>query len=104
MATTDVQDLAHAFRSVAKASMIAFDAPCRWSSDGRARPCNRELMLEAGIDLAALTSNDWIDAALCALTARIVAGGGACVAYGEPQTGWIVVPSQPNHNMPMALA
>ena len=177
LATSDVQDLAHWCRSVVQASVVAIDAPCRLSSDGRARPCERELMRKGiwcfsspseqkahaphptgyydwmlqgetlyralevshplvarlpvdgpgcfetfphaitwhlrggqaqasqkrkqrrellqreGIDLAPLTSIDWIDAALCSLTAQIVATGGACVAYGEPQTGWILVPS-----------
>jgi predicted RNase H-like nuclease len=41
---------------------------------------------------APLTSIDWIDAVLCALSAQIAAAGGGCVHYGEPQTGWIVVP------------
>lgn len=177
LTTGDVQELAHWCRSVVQASVIAIDAPCRWSSDGHARPCERELMQkgvwcfssptkqkahtrhrtgyydwmlqgetlyqaleashplvrllpiagpgcfetfphaitwhlrggnaqashkrsqrrellqQAGINLVALTSIDWIDAALCALTAQIAASGGACVHYGEPQTGWIVVPS-----------
>ncbi|MEA5416395.1 DUF429 domain-containing protein [Synechococcus sp. BA-132 BA5] len=57
------------------------------------RTQRRELVQQAGIDLAPLTSIDWIDAAPCALTAQIVATGGACVSYGEPQTGWIVVPN-----------
>ncbi|WP_254945151.1 DUF429 domain-containing protein [Cyanobium sp. AMD-g] len=187
LATSDAEALAHWCRSVVLASLIAIDAPCRWSIDGRARPCERELrqqgiicfasptrqaaachpsgyydwmlqgealyralepshplatalpidgpgcfetfphaitwhlcggqaqasqkraqrrelLQQAGIDLAPLTSIDWIDAALCALTAWIVAAGGACVAYGEPQTGWIVVPGQPNHKMPITLA
>ncbi|MEA5443464.1 DUF429 domain-containing protein [Cyanobium gracile] len=176
LATSDAEALAHWCRSVVQASVTAIDAPCRWSTDGRARPCERELRLQgiicfasptrqaavahpsgyydwmlrgealyralepshplatmlpigagpccfetfphaitwhlrggnaqasqkrtqrrellqqAGIDLAALTSIDWIDAALCALTAHHAASGGACVAYGEPETGWIVVP------------
>jgi predicted nuclease with RNAse H fold len=178
LATADVQDLAHWCRSVVQARVIAIDAPCRWSADGRARPCERELrrqgilcfasptrqaaaahptdyygwmlrgealyqalepshplftappiggqrccfetfphaitwhlrgglaqaahkrsqrrtlLLQAGIDLAPLTSIDWIDAALCALAAHHAAAGGPCVHYGEAQTGWIVVPSQ----------
>ncbi len=39
-----MQELAHWCRSVVGASVIAIDAPRRWSSDGRARPCERELM------------------------------------------------------------
>ncbi len=176
LATSDAESLAHWCRSEVQASVIAIDAPCRWSRDGRARPCERELrrqgiicfasptrqaaaghptgyydwmlrgealyralepshplattlpigagpccfetfphaitwhlcggqaqasqkrtqrgdlLQQAGIDMAALTSIDWIDAALCALTAQIAAAGGPCMAYGEPETGWIVVP------------
>ena len=44
LATGDAQELAHWCRSVIGASVIAIDAPCRWSSDGRVRPCERELM------------------------------------------------------------
>ena len=131
LATGDVQELAHWCRSVVGASVIAIDAPCRWSSDGRARPCERELMrqgifcfetfphaitwhlrngeakarqkrpqrtallAQAGITTAPLTSIDWIDAALCALAAHRVASGAACLAFGEPDTGLIVVPERP---------
>jgi predicted nuclease with RNAse H fold len=160
------------------ASVIAIDAPCRWSTTGRARPCERELMqqgiccfatpsretaeqhpsgyfdwmrcgadlyealkdshplltslpstgqrccfetfphaitwhlrngeakarqkrpqrtallAQAGITTAPLTSIDWIDAALCALAAHRVASGAACLAFGEPDTGLIVVPER----------
>lgn len=175
LATSDPEALALWCRSEVQARVIAIDAPCRWSRDGRARPCERELrqqgiicfasptrqtaashpsgyynwmlqgealyqaleashplisrlpiegpacfetfphaitwhlrggnaqaaqkrtqrrelLQQAGIDLAALTSIDWIDAALCALTAHHAASGGACVHYGESETGWIVVP------------
>jgi predicted nuclease with RNAse H fold len=44
LVTRDVQELAHWCRSVVGACVIAIDAPCRWSSDGRARPCEQELM------------------------------------------------------------
>ena len=130
LATGDVQELAHWCRSVVGASVIAIDAPCRWSSDGRARPCKRELMrqgifcfetfphaitwhlrngeakarqkrpqrtallAQAGITTAPLTSIDLIDAALCALAAHRVASGAACHAFGEPDTGLIVVPER----------
>lgn len=175
LATGDAEALAHWCRSVVQARVIAIDAPCRWSRDGRARPCERELrqqgiicfasptrqvaashpsgyydwmlrgealyralepahplatalpivgpacfetfphaitwhwrggqanatqkrtqrrelLQQAGIDLAPLTSIDWIDAALCALAAHHTASGGPCIPYGEPETGWIVVP------------
>lgn len=183
LATADVSELAHWCRSVVRASVIAIDAPCRWSLDGRPRPCERELMArgircfasptrqkaldhptnyfgwmlqgealyreleggapeqaysllrtlplrgrvcfetfphaitwhlrggqaraaeklvqrrelldQAGIDRAPLTSIDLIDAALCALTAQVVASGGECASYGEPETGWLVVPRAP---------
>ena len=131
LATGDVQELAHWCRSVVGASVIAIDAPCRWSSDGRARPCERELMrqgifcfatfphaitwhlrngeakarqkrpqrtallAQAAISTAPLTSIDLIDAALCALAAHRVASGAACLAFGEPDTGLIVVPERP---------
>ena len=131
LATGDVQELAHWCRSVVGASVIAIDAPCRWSTGGRARPCERELMrqgiccfetfphaitwhlrngeakarqkrpqrtaplAQAGITTAPLTSIDLIDAALCALAAHRVASGAACLAFGEPDTGLIVVPERP---------
>jgi predicted nuclease with RNAse H fold len=177
--TAEVQELAHWCRSVIGAELIAIDAPCRWSSDGRARPCERELnaagircfasptrqaalshpsnyygwmlqgealyrqlevshpllaalppsapacfetfphaitwhlrggnaearqkrlqrrdlLEQAGIDTAPLTSIDWIDAALCALAAHHLGSGRPCRAYGEPATGLIVVPQGPS--------
>ena len=130
LGTGDVQELADWCRSVVGASVIAIDAPCRWSSDGRARPCERELMRQgiccfetfphaitwhlrngeakarqkrpqrttlltkAGFNTEPLTSIDLIDAALCALTAHQFASGAACRAYGEPESGLIVVPER----------
>ncbi len=35
---------------------------------------------------------DLVDAALCALAAHYAARGDICQAYGEPETGYIVVP------------
>lgn len=180
LATSEVQELAHWCRSVIGAELVGIDAPCRWSSGGRARPCERELMRlgifcfaspsreaalshpsnyygwmlqgealyrelevshpllsglpapglpasgpacfetfphaitwqlrggnaearlkrlqrraileQAGIGTAALTSIDWIDAALCALAAYHLASSPSCQAYGEPASGLIVVP------------
>jgi predicted nuclease with RNAse H fold len=40
----DVQELVHWCRERIGASVIAFDAPCRWSTTGHMRPCERELM------------------------------------------------------------
>ena len=177
--TAEVQELAHWCRSVIGAQLIAIDAPCRWSSDGRARPCERELsaagircfasptrqaalshpsnyygwmlqgellyrqlelshpllaalpasapacfetfphaiawhlrggqasaahkrsqrtelLRQAGIDPAPLTSIDFIDAALCALAAHQLASGRPCRAYGEAGSGLIVVPQGPD--------
>jgi predicted nuclease with RNAse H fold len=44
LATGDLGELAHWCRTVVRASVIAIDAPCRWSTDGRPRPCEKELM------------------------------------------------------------
>ena len=44
LASHDELQVADWCRSIVQASVIAIDAPCRWSSDGRARPCERELM------------------------------------------------------------
>ena len=158
------------------ARVIAVDAPCRWSSDGRARPAERELMRKgiycfssttrakalvhrtdnfgwmlrgeelfqalepthplftglpgpnecfsfetfphavtwhlrggnasakrkkldrtellhaAGILLPAPAGIDTIDAALCALTAHLIASGAESHCFGDAQTGYIVVP------------
>jgi hypothetical protein len=60
------------------------------------RPQRRALLVQAGIDTAALTSIDWIDAALCALAAHHLASGRPCRAYGEPASGLIVVPQGPS--------
>ena len=179
LASHDVQELANWCLVTMCASVIAIDAPCRWSTTGRARPCERELMqqgifcfatpsrekaeqhpsgyfdwmrrgadlyealkdshplltslpstgqrccfetfphaitwhlrngeakarqkrpqrtallAQAGITTAPLTSIDWIDAALCALAAHRVASGAGCLAFGEPDTGLIVVPERP---------
>ena len=183
LATTDAQELAHWCRAVIGAQLIAIDAPCRWSADGRARACERalnaagircfaspsrqaalshpsnyygwmlqgealyrqleashpllaalppagqppsapacfetfphaitwhlrggqasaahkrsqrtELLRQAGINPAPLTSIDFIDAALCSLAAQHLASGLPCLAYGEAGSGLIVVPQGP---------
>jgi predicted nuclease with RNAse H fold len=61
------------------------------------RTQRRSLLTEAGIDLAALTNIDLVDAAICALTAHCVASGGEYVSYGEADTGYIIVPAGLNH-------
>ncbi len=43
-ASRDVPELIHWCRAVMDARVIAIDAPCRWSLDGRPRPCERELL------------------------------------------------------------
>ncbi len=48
LATTDVGELAHWSVRTMKATVIAIDAPCAWSPDGRCRPAERRLM-EQGI-------------------------------------------------------
>ena len=184
LATTDVQELAHWCRAVIGAQLIAIDAPCRWSADGRARPCERELnaagircfaspsrqaalshpsnyygwmlqgealyrqleishpllaalppagqspsapacfetfphaitwqlrggqasaahkrsqrtelLRQAGINPAPLTSIDFIDAALCALAAHHLASGQPCRVFGSAGSGLIVVPQGPS--------
>ena len=58
----------------------------------RKRPQRRALLAAAGVDLTALTNIDLVDAALCALVALHVSTGGAYQAYGEPDTGLIIVP------------
>ncbi len=61
----------------------------------RKRKQRGELLEQAGIDITELTNIDLIDAALCALTAHRTATGQECVSYGEPNSGLIIVPSQP---------
>lgn len=57
------------------------------------RTQRKALLEENGIDLTELTCIDYVDAALCALTAHIAASGGECQTYGESKTGLIIVPS-----------
>jgi len=59
----------------------------------RKRPERRALLEAAGVDRAELKNIDLVDAALCALVAHQAARGAALLAYGEPQTGFIVVPA-----------
>ena len=176
--SADPEVIADWCRNRMEAEVIGIDAPCRWSGDGRMRPCERqllargircfasprreqalthprnhfgwmlqgealyralasdyplcsglplqgrvcfetfphaitwhlrggdasaalkqaqrrELLLQAGVALASLTNLDWLDAALCALAAQRLAGGGAGCSYGEPQSGLILVPAGP---------
>jgi predicted nuclease with RNAse H fold len=58
------------------------------------RKQRRALLEQAGIDLDHLTNIDLKDAALCALTAYHAARGDECDAFGEPETGLIIVPKR----------
>jgi hypothetical protein len=42
----DVAEIVNWCRYGIKAMVVAVDAPCRWSTDGRARPAERQLMQE----------------------------------------------------------
>lgn len=44
LATKDVHDLSRWCREEMRVRVIAVDAPCCWSKDGRSRPAERELM------------------------------------------------------------
>jgi len=58
----------------------------------KTRTQRRRLLEKARIAHPDLTIIDLIDAALCALAAYRLAIGNACVGYGEPSTGLIIVP------------
>ena len=60
------------------------------SAKHKIRP-RRALLTRSGVDVGSLKNIDWVDAALCALTARY------CLlrrysSFGDPETGLIVVP------------
>jgi predicted nuclease with RNAse H fold len=52
----------------------------------------RDLLSRHGIDLSALTNIDFVDGALCALTAHYLLMG-KVRAYGDNESGYIVVPA-----------
>jgi len=62
------------------------------ASAAHKRSQRTELLRQAGIDPAPLTSIALIDAALCALATHHLARGRPCCAYGEARSGLIVVP------------
>ncbi len=66
----------------------------------RKRIERRELLEQAGLSLASLTSIDWIDAALCALAAQRIGAGKPCTLFGEADSGLILVPA-PAHEHPL---
>jgi len=51
-----------------------------------------ELLLAAGIHLPVPVGIDTIDAALCALTAHLVAAGAESLCYGDAESGFIIAP------------
>jgi predicted nuclease with RNAse H fold len=58
---------------------------------GKKATRRRRLLSAAGIDIAPLKNIDYVDAALCALTAqRFLAGAYRC--YGDSEGGRIIVP------------
>jgi predicted RNase H-like nuclease len=63
------------------------------ASAKRKRIERAELLQTAGIALPVPSGIDTIDAALCALTAHLVATGAQTLSFGDAQTGYIVVPS-----------
>jgi hypothetical protein len=63
------------------------------NADGaRKHPQRRELLVQLGLDPTPFTRIDWMDAALCALVAHQASRGEACLTYGEPASGLLVVP------------
>jgi predicted RNase H-like nuclease len=59
------------------------------------RTQRRELLKRHGIETEELTNMDWVDAALCGLTARIAVSGGSVMTFGAAETGFIIVPAKP---------
>jgi predicted nuclease with RNAse H fold len=59
------------------------------------RTQRRELLKRHGIATEELTNMDWVDAALCAVTAHLAASRERLAAFGEAQTGLIIVPARP---------
>jgi len=75
-------------------STLPASAACRPAAHKRSQ--RTELLRQAGINPAPLTSIDFIDAALCALAAHQLASGRPCRADGEAGSGLIVVPQVPD--------
>jgi predicted RNase H-like nuclease len=59
------------------------------------RTQRRELLRRHGIATEELTNMDWVDAALCAVTAHLAASRERLAVFGEAQTGLIIVPAKP---------
>ena len=62
----------------------------------RKRPERRALLERLGVDVGALTSIDWVDAALCALAAQLLREGAEPCVYGEAASGLLLVPAGPS--------
>lgn len=60
------------------------------------RQLRQRLLQENAIEIEALTNIDWIDAALCALTAHHLLSG-SVKTYGDMEEGFIVVPDLHSH-------
>jgi predicted nuclease with RNAse H fold len=58
------------------------------------RQQRRQLLKQNGIDTDQLTNIDWVDAALCALTAHMATSGRRMTSFGEAITGLIIVPAR----------
>ena len=71
---------------------IAWALGCRRPAKEK-REARLALLERAGLDGSGLTRMDLIDAALCALTAQAAAMGWPLQAYGDAETGWIVLPA-----------
>jgi predicted nuclease with RNAse H fold len=64
----------------------------------------REMLLEQGLDATGLSNVDFVDAALCALTAKLFLLDGT-LSFGNLEEGFIVVPApreqwKPNYGIP----
>lgn len=62
----------------------------------RKRPERRALLERLGVHCRSLSSIDWLDAALCALAARLLQSGVECRVYGEAASGLLLVPIDPS--------
>jgi predicted nuclease with RNAse H fold len=58
----------------------------------RKREQRRALLERFCVDCFALSSIDWLDAALCALAAQLLRSGAECRVYGEAASGLLLVP------------
>lgn len=73
-------------------------------ADAKQKRAQRRKLLEAhSIPTAELPGLDWLDAALCALTAHLAASAGAAAveALGEPASGLILVPKRVKSGKPL---